>query len=135
MNTNDTKIALAPQAIAADQANVGEILDLASVEMIDIVSVIGAYAAGSFQLKIEHGDESDLSDAADVDAANQIRGNLYDTEITPSGANRVYRWQLLKFKRYARITSTSANNADYSQAVNAELSDLRASLSNDSNVA
>ena len=124
------------QAIATDTATNGEIIDLQDVGMVDFVAMIADFTDGDYAFKIQHGDDSGLSDAADVDATDQIRGNLYNEAITPSEDNRVYRWQLLKFKRYARLVVTSDNTSTGTLlSASAELNDLRGSLNNDLNVA
>ena len=135
MNTTNTKVALPAQVIASDATFNGEVIDLQDVEMIVFAVAIGAFVTGDVAVKLQHGDADDLSDAVDVDADDQARGNLYDVAITPSAANRVYRYQLLKFKRYARVVVTTSDSADYSVAATAELMRLRGSLANDQNVA
>jgi len=134
VNKNNTKVALAAQAIASDTTTVGEIIDLQDVEMVDFVGLFGDFTDGTYAFLIEHGDESNLSDAAAVDPVNQIRGNLYNTAIVPVD-KQVVRFQLLKFKRFARLSVISASTTSGTLlAASAELSMLRGSLDNDTNV-
>ena len=102
--------------------------------MVDFVAQFGDFTDGTYAFLIEHGDDSGLSDAAAVDPTDQIRGNLYNTAITPID-NQVLRWQLLKFKRFARLSVVSASTSTGTLlAASAELSRLRGSLANDTNV-
>lgn len=137
MNTTNTKIALAAQSIATDTTTVGEIINLTAVEMMLFAIMIGVYTDGDYQFIIEQSDDPTMvADVTDVDVTDQIRGNLYSAAITPSGSNKVYRFQLLKFQAYARLKVVSTNTSSGTLiAASAELMRLRGSLNNDQNVA
>jgi len=136
VNTTNTKIAIPAQEIASDTTTLGEIIDLQDVEMITFAAAIADFTDGTYQFVIEHGEDSGLSDAADVDVTDQVRGNLYNTAIAPSADNRVYRFQLLKFKRFARLKVISAGTTVGTfLSATAELMRLRGSLANAQNVA
>lgn len=136
---NKTNIAIAiPPALVGDGAVVGPIVDLQDTQKHFLAVTVGALVDGDITVLIEDGDDSGLSDAAAVDADTQIRGNLYGVAITPSAANRVYYFELLKkFKRYARVTITGANITGTSLGLSASFVERRLSDSfgNDRNVA
>ncbi len=136
MNKTKTVIGIAPQE-SGNATLVGAIVDLADTEKHVLVVTVGAHTDGTVQPKIEHGDEANLSDAADVSEADQIRGNLYNTAIVVSGANRIYRFELLsKFKRYHRAEVIIAGaSADMGISAHWETMRLKTSLDNDQNVA
>lgn len=136
---NKTNIAIAiPPALVGDGAVVGEIVDLQGTSKHFLAVTVGAYTDGNITVKIEDGDAANLSDAADVDEATQIRGNLYNVAITPSAVNRVYYFELLsKFKRFARATVTGAGITGTSLGLSASFVERRLNdtFPNDRNVA
>lgn len=137
MNKTNTPIALAPQAITSSTTTLGEIIDLADTEKHFFAVQLGVFTDGTYTFVIEHGNETNLSDAADVVEADQIRGNLYNTAIAPSGDKRVYIWELLsKFKRFARlkVISASVTSGTLIGATVVERR-LKTSFDNDRNVA
>lgn len=137
MNKTNVTIAI-PPALVGDGAVVGPVVDLQGTEKHFLAVTVGAYTDGDITVLLEDGDDSGLSDAAAVTAADQVRGNLYNVAITPSAANRVYKFELLsKFKRYARATVTGANITGTSLGLSASFVERRldSTDSNDSNVA
>ncbi len=102
MNKTNVSITVAPQEAAAGTIN-GAAVDLADTEKHFLAVKVGTYAAGTIQVKIQQSEDAAFTSPEDVDVDTQIRGNLYDTAITPTGSNQVYYFELLsKFKRYAR---------------------------------
>lgn len=110
MNTNDNKAALAPQVISTDTTTLGEIVDLQNASKHKVAVQFGPVTDGDYQIVIEHGNDSGLSDAADVDATDQVRGNRYNEAIANAADKDVFEFELLrKFKRFARVKVISAN--------------------------
>lgn len=134
MNKDQNIVALAPQSITTDTTTVGEIVDLKGAAKHKFAVIFGVVTDGDYDFIIEHGDDAGLSDAADVDAATQIRGNLYNTPVTPL-VNEVYEFELLsKFKRFARLKVVSDNTSSGANiAAVASLMKLSGSMPNDKN--
>lgn len=102
MNRTNVSITVPPQEAAAGTIT-GETVDLADTEKHFLAIKVGNYAGGTIQVKIQESVDAAFTTPVDVDEETQIRGNLYDTAITPTGSNQVYYFELLsKFKRYAR---------------------------------
>jgi hypothetical protein len=83
----------------------GEIVDFADFESVSWIITTGAITDGTHTLKMQHGDESDLSDAADVAAADLI-GSF--PELTGTEDNKQYKVGYKGAKRYGRLVSTVA---------------------------
>lgn len=120
--------ALSPAAAFTDNtAQVSQIVDLAGYE-----SCVFAIAAGSladadatFTTLLEHGDASNLSDAAAVPDA-QLTGTEAAASFTFADDNAVKKLGYVGGKRYLRLTITPANNTGSAQfAVIAVLSGSR----------
>lgn len=110
MNKSQNIAALEPQVISTDTTTLGEIVDLHDGNKHKVAVQFGPVTDGDYQLVIEHGDDPGLSDAADVDATNQIRGNRYDEAIANAADKDIFEFELLrKFKRFARLKVISAN--------------------------
>lgn len=95
--------ALAPAALTSETA--GNIIDSMGFESLTFTINAGAVAAQSV-LTLEHGDASDLSDAATVDADDLI-GELVPLET--GDANSTLWFGYIGKKRYVRITFTSGD--------------------------
>lgn len=112
MNQLDLKRALSPVSVADTTAQVSQILDMdgCSAAVLAILTGSIADADATFTVLIEHGDESDLSDAAavpdsDLIGTEALAGFQFDDD------NEVRKIGYKGSKRYVRATITPVNNA------------------------
>lgn len=96
--------ALNIQAIATNTTTVGNIIDTVSFESIEFLIQAATLTDGAYALKLEHGDDSGLSDAADVPAA-EVLGAL--TGFVATDDNAVKRLGYIGKKRYVRLSIVS----------------------------
>jgi len=99
-----TLIALAVQNISSDTTTVGNIIDTLGFESLEYSIQSGTIADGAYALKLEDGDDSGLSDAADVPAAN-ILGVL--TGFVAADDDETKRVGSISKKRYQRLSIVS----------------------------
>ena len=108
-------IALANQNITTDTTTVGAIIDTAGFESIEFMIASGTITDGAYALKLEQGDDSGLSDAADVPAA-EILGVL--TGFVAADDDSVKRVGSIGKKRYQRLsivsTTTTTGGTNFS---------------------
>ena len=114
-----TLIALAVQDITSDTTTVGAIIDTLGFESLEYSIQSGTITDGAYALKLEDGDDSGLSDAADVPTAN-ILGVL--TGFVADDDDETKRVGSISKKRYQRLsvvsTSTSTGGTNFAaQAV------------------
>lgn len=96
-------VAIAPAAIAS--ATDGEIIDSMGFESMNFVISLGV-VGGATTLKLEHGDESDLSDAAavtDFDIVGEVPA------IATSDANGTKWFSYIGKKRYVKLSVVSGD--------------------------
>ena len=100
--------ALSTQLINTDTATAGEIIDTQGYESCMVNLKAGVVTAGTVIISsIEEGDDSALSDTANIPAA-RIQGTL--TALTAAdGINEV---GIISTKRYIRINATTATSAN-----------------------
>lgn len=105
-----TKVALAPQALSSDTATAGIIIDTDGYESGVIELLTGAVTAGDIIItKIEEGDDSGLSDAADIPAARLIGASQVAAIDAANTANGL---GFVTTKQYVRATFTTDNSAN-----------------------
>lgn len=112
--------ALEPQVIGSDTTTTGAIFDTADYDMgITFAMLCKSYTDGTFTLKIEHGDDSGLSDAADVDAAMLVYGSLPALTAAMTEGDAMPREGIHSTKRYVRasIVSTSVTTGATLQVI------------------
>jgi len=98
------EIALAVQDITTNTTTVGAIIDTAGFESLEYLITSGTITDGVYALLLEEGDDSGLSDAADVPAAN-ILGSL--TGFVAADDDTVKRVGSIGKKRYQRLSIVS----------------------------
>ncbi len=103
-NCVDDKIALDLNAITTNTTTVGNIIDTAGFESIEFVAVSKAITDGAYAFRIEDGDASNLSDAADVDVS-LLLGAL--TGFIATDDNTTKRVGCISKKRYVRLSIVS----------------------------
>ena len=116
----EVKRLLSPARVADTTAQVSQIIDLATYDGAEIAIAIGtlADADATFDVKLDHGDVANLSDAAEVTAADYLYGTVAD--FTFAADDTVQQFGYRGPKRYIRLTITPAansGNADLSAIV------------------
>jgi len=114
-NAVDNKVALKIQQIASDTTTAGEIIDLgASGEVFDSLEFLvqtGTVTDGDYTVLIQHGDESNLSDAANVADADLLgteAGASFSADTDDDKTSKIgYRGA----KRYVRLSIVSTNTS------------------------
>ena len=115
-------IALAVQNIVTDTTTVGAIIDTAGFESLEFLIQSGTLTDGAYALKLEQGDDSGLSDAADVPAAD-ILGALTGFALTDDDtAKRVGSIGKMRYQRLS-IVSTATTTGGTNFTAQAVLSD------------
>ena len=112
--------ALEPQVIGSDTTTTGAIFDTADYDMgITFAVLCKSYTDGTYTLKIEHGDNSGLSDAADVDSAMLVYGTLPAVSAAMTEGDPMPREGVHSTKRYVRasLVSTSVTTGATLQVV------------------
>lgn len=112
MNNIHLVRSISPVSVAADTAQVGEIIDRQGFESVTYGILTGsiADADATFTVLLEEGDDPALSDAAAV-----ADGDLIGTEVLAGfqfdDDNETRKIGYKGNKRYTRLTITPANNA------------------------
>lgn len=112
-NHIEVRRAISPAAAVADNtAIVSQIIDIAGFNMLVFAILTGALADAdaTFAVKVEHGNEADLSDAAEVDATN-VTGSEASAGFAFGDDDKVRKIGYVGSKRYVRLTVTPAGNA------------------------
>lgn len=107
-NDVNAAVALVQQAIAADTLVDGEIIDTAGFDSLEFIVQVGTITTGVVALILQEGDDSGLSDAANVPAA-EVLGDLTGFIVTDDDA--VKRVGSIGKKRYQRLSILPASSA------------------------
>lgn len=95
-------------AISSNTTTAGEIFDTADYdEGISFAMACSNYTDGTYTLKIEHGDDPGLSDAADVDSSMLIYGTLPTITAATADGDALPREGVHSTKRYVRASVVS----------------------------
>ena len=111
-NHIELRRAISPAAAVADNTPfVSQIIDRTGFEQLVFAIQLGALADAdaTFAVLLEHGDASNLSDAAAVPDA-QLTGTEASAGFTFADDNKVRKLGYVGTKRYTRLTITPANN-------------------------
>lgn len=101
-------LALATVTIGSNTTTVGEIFDSANFDMgIYFAMIIGDFTDGVYTLKLEHGDDSGLSDAADVPSNMLVYGTLPVLSAAIVAGAGIPREGIHSTKRYVRASIVS----------------------------
>lgn len=112
--------ALEPQVIGSDTTTTGGIIDTAAFDMgVTFAVLVTAYTDGTFTLKIEDGDNSSLTDAADVSTSQLVYGTLPAVSAGAAEGDIMAKEGVHSTKRYIRpsIVSTSVTTGATVQVV------------------
>lgn len=107
------KRAISPAAAVADNTPiVSQIIDRLGYEQLAFAILIGALADAdaTFAVLVQHGDQANLSDAADVPDA-QLTGSEALAGFKFDDDDKVRKIGYVGPKRYVRLTITPAGNA------------------------
>lgn len=111
-NQIECRRAISPASVADNTAQVSQIIDRANFESLEFVIATGsiADADATFTVLVEHGDASNLSDAAAVDDT-ELLGTEAGASFQFDDDNETRKIGYIGAKRYVRLTITPANNA------------------------
>lgn len=115
-NNVNAAMALKEAAITTDTTTVGEIIDTAEFGSLEFIISSGTITDGAYALKLEEGDDSGLSDAADVPAAD-ILGDLVGFVAADDDA--VKRVGSIGKKRYQRLSIVSTGTTTGADSIGA----------------
>lgn len=108
------EIALDIQAITTDTTTDGNIIAASDADKINFTVLSGAYTDGSYVVKIQHGDQSNLSDASDV-ADTDLLGediesaNAPESQTTIAATNKIKKIGYAGVKAYVRLSIVSTS--------------------------
>jgi len=103
-----TIVGLDVQDITSDTTTVGNIIDTQGQEALDIVLFTGTATDGDYVLSLEHGDESNLSDAAVV-AATDLDELVTTVAMAAADDDVSKNIGYVGKKRFIRINIVSTN--------------------------
>lgn len=112
-NHIEVRRAISPVAATTDNtAYVSQIIDVSGFQQLVFAILLGALADAdaTFAVLVEHGDESDLGDAAAVPDTG-LTGTEAAAGFTFADDNKVRKIGYVGNKRYVRLTVTPANNS------------------------
>lgn len=112
MNNIHTLVALAPVVVVDNTAQVSAIIDLQGYDSCTFAILAGVLADvdATFAVTMDHGNVSNLSDAAAVTAAD-LNGTLALAGFTFADDNETRKIGYVGIRRYVRLTITGTNNA------------------------
>jgi hypothetical protein len=104
--------AISPVSVADNTAQVSQIIDRQGFKSLEFLILIGAVADvdATFAVTIDHGDASNLSDAAAVPAA-QLLGTLALAGFQFDSDDQTRKIGYVGIKRFVRLTITPSANA------------------------
>lgn len=111
-NNLDFKRAISPVSVADNTAQVSQIIDRVGYGSLEFVIATGALtdADATFTVLVQHGNQSNLSDAADV-PDEELLGTEALAGFAFSDDDKVRKIGYRGIKRYVRLTVTPVNNA------------------------
>lgn len=98
--------ALDTQAITTNTTTVGDIIDTALYESLEFLIQAGTLTDGTYDVLIEEGDDSGLSDAAAV-ADAQLLGTEAGAQIVATDDNKVAKIGYIGNKQFVRLSLVS----------------------------
>ncbi|MBL4700589.1 MAG: hypothetical protein JKX85_04950 [Phycisphaeraceae bacterium] len=110
-------VALDSQDITTDTTTVGNIIDTVNFDSLEYIIQSGTITDGAYALKLEQGDDSGLSDAADV-PADEILGVLTGfVAADDDAAKRVGSIGKKRFQRLSIVSTSTTTGATKMSAV------------------
>lgn len=105
-----TIVALDVQDITTNTTTVGNIIDTQGNEAVDVAIFAGTVTDGDYVLSLEHGDESNLSDAAVV-AAKDLDELVASVDFGSADDNVSKNIGYVGKKRFIRVNIVSTNTS------------------------
>jgi hypothetical protein len=132
-NIIDQLVALKPQTIATDTTTVGETIDLADSQAVEMNLTVGTATDGDFAISFFESDDSGMSGEVEITDTDRIIGDVYNEAYTAVSLASL-NWGVVKSLRYIRpkVVSTSTSSGSALSMV-ATLGRNRASLANERN--
>lgn len=106
----NTAVALDNQAITTDTTTVGNIIDTLNYNGLEFVIQSATLTDGAYTPKIEDGDDSGLSDAADV-STTYLLGTIAEATFALTDDDTSKRIGYVGKKRYVRLSLVSASTS------------------------
>lgn len=101
-------VALTSQTISTDTTTYGEIIDILGYESLEFFLLSGTLTDGAYAVTLQQGDDSGLSDAADVPAAESLPDSI---AFALTDDDEVKRIGTVGKKRYARLKIVSTGTS------------------------
>lgn len=96
------------QTISGNTTTNGNIIDTQDFYSLEFLLFSGTITDGDYEIVLEDGDDSGLSDAANVDS-DFILGSLSDASYASGDDNTTKRVGYVGHKRYVRLSITTTN--------------------------
>lgn len=109
-NNVKDEVGLEIQSISTDTTTNGEIIDTYGYESLTYILYSQDITDGDYAPVIEVGDESDLSDAAEIDS-DFVLGSLSDAAFDSDDDDITKRVGVVSDKRYVRLSIESTNTS------------------------
>ena len=102
--------AISPAAITSDTTTAGQIIDMQGFDSLEFIIASGTLTDGTYTPLVEHGDASNLSDAAAV-ADDYLLGTEEGAAFAATDDNEVHKIGYVGDKRYVRLSLVSASTS------------------------
>ncbi len=109
-NNLEKAVALNVTAISSDTTTNGNIIDMQGFDSLEFFILSGTLTDGSYAVLIQHGDDSGLSDAADV-ADDYLLGTEAGAAFVAADDNEVHKIGYVGDKRYVRLSIVSTSTS------------------------
>jgi hypothetical protein len=107
----DAAYALKIQVINTDTTTTGDTIDIQGDNTAFFLPMAGTLTLGDFEFQLFHGDESDMSDEAQV-ASTDYNGTIPDWDDHTADDDKISPVQYVGIKRYLRFKVVTTNSAD-----------------------
>jgi hypothetical protein len=99
-------VALKSAAIASDTTTTGETIDMLGFEGLEMIFLTKTLSDGDYAVTLFEGEESDMSDEAAVDSAEQLGSPDFDADTDDDSVARVGYIGKMRYVR-AKVVSTN----------------------------
>lgn len=106
-NRSTGAIALKAQTIATDTTTPGETLDMQGYQSCLFLPFTGTLTDGDYEFQLFEGDESDMSDEAEV-SSDDVVGTIPDWDADADD-DKISQFAYIGTKRYVRVKVVSTN--------------------------
>ena len=109
-NNVEKAVALNVSAISTDTTTAGNIIDMQGFDSLEFLILSGTLTDGTYTPLVEHGEESNLRDAAAV-ADTFLLGTEAGAAFAAADDNEVHKLGYVGDKRYVRLSIVSASTS------------------------